>query len=43
LQLPSLLPSLRDCYRPSTLAEESTQKKEKAEKNYGRHPVRSCE
>jgi hypothetical protein len=31
-QLPSLLPSLRDCYHPSTLAEESTQKKEKAEK-----------
>jgi hypothetical protein len=31
-QPPSSLPSLRDCYRPSTLTEESTQKKEKAEK-----------
>jgi hypothetical protein len=33
-QLPSSLPSLRDCYRPSTLTEESSQKKEKAEKVY---------
>jgi hypothetical protein len=33
-QLPSSLPSLHDCYRPSTLTEESTQKKEKAEKVY---------
>jgi hypothetical protein len=34
LQPPSLLPSLCDCYRPSTLTEESNQKKEKAEKVY---------
>jgi hypothetical protein len=33
LQLPSSLPSLRDCYHPSTLAEESIQKKEKAKKS----------
>jgi hypothetical protein len=33
-QLPSSLPALRDCYRPSTLAEESDQKKKKAEKVY---------
>jgi hypothetical protein len=34
LQPPSLLPLLCDCYRPSTLTEESSQKKEKAEKVY---------
>jgi hypothetical protein len=33
LQPLSSLPSLRDCYRPSTLTEESTQKK-KPEKVY---------
>jgi hypothetical protein len=33
-QLPSSLPLLCDCYRPSTLTEESSQKKEKAEKVY---------
>jgi hypothetical protein len=33
LQPPSLFPSLCDCYRPSTLAEESIKKKEKAEKS----------
>jgi hypothetical protein len=32
LQLPSSLPLLRDCYRPSILTEESDQKKKKAEK-----------
>jgi hypothetical protein len=34
LQPLSLLPSLCDCYHPSTLTEESNQKKEKAEKVY---------
>jgi hypothetical protein len=29
-----LLPLLHDCYRPSTLTEESVQKKKKAEKVY---------
>jgi hypothetical protein len=34
LQPPSSLPSLCDCYRPSTLMEESVKKKKKAEKVY---------
>jgi hypothetical protein len=34
LQPLSLLPTLHDCYCPSTLMEESSQKKEKAEKVY---------
>jgi hypothetical protein len=34
LQPLSSLQLLRDCYRPSTLTEESSQKKEKAEKVY---------
>jgi hypothetical protein len=34
LQPPSSLPSLCDCHRPSTLTEESDQKKKKAEKVY---------
>jgi hypothetical protein len=34
MQLPSSLPLLHDCYRPSTLTEEFNQKKEKAEKVY---------
>jgi hypothetical protein len=33
-QPPSSLPLLRDCYCPSTLTEESNQKKKKAEKVY---------